>query len=103
MLGEGEAYLWSSLGGLIAGVVVYLIPPLIYAHETQDYSRLTPKDVLYIGILLLVLTAVSGTGFLLAEKVTSHSDAFKLGIAAQAGIKSILSGGREAFGGRDEA
>jgi len=92
----GALYVWGCLGGLGAGVVVYVLPPIAKAVEAKQPLGWSRAQYGRTFFLLVILTAVSGLGPLLVAKVGGYSDALKLGAGAQAALKGLFAGLREA-------
>lgn len=93
-----QQYGWGCVGGLGAGVLVYLVPSLVYALRTDDYSKLTARYFWTISGLLLILSAISGLGPFIIGKTMTMGAAIKAGIAAQSTMKGFWTGVGEATG-----
>ena len=91
-----ELYAWGAVGGAVAAILVYALPPLAQAALWGQVENMTPTRVLFIAVMILVLAAVAGVAPLIFE-VTSRGQAITYGLAAQTILKGIIESGKQAI------
>lgn len=95
LLSLPEAYFWGCMGGLAAGVVLFILPSLLGAHRRGTAMHIDRDNVIVVLSLIVIFSLRAGVGTLFIGNVTGVSMALKLGFGAQGTIKGLLSGARD--------
>lgn len=84
---DGVVFLYGSLGGAIATLLLFVVPPIVDYIEGDD-TRVTRGRVLAIAAMLIILAAVGGVVALMVG-----ADKASTAIAAGVGSLGTLKGG----------
>lgn len=93
-------YVWGCLGGLVAALLVYVVPLVTHAMLRADTAYARDRAEL-MSVLVVMLAAMAGVVALVPEHVT-RGQAIAYGLASQTILKGLVNGAIEAIpaGGR---
>lgn len=92
-----EVYLWGCVGGLFAGVLLFIVPSMLGAHQQGKKMYLDRSNVYLVIGLIIVFSAFAGFATILVGGITGVPMALKVGFGAEGTIKGLTSGASEAL------